>query len=131
MGKHQCAFCGNDKFLLKTNLIIAVGEKYYETTTEEFIICSECQKKLELAKIQTEIDFVKKMKKDAMTNVLTLPDDTRFYVVNGAWNGYITSDEKGNRIIYAGVSDFSDLTKCANKLVLNKDGEYLLEINIL
>lgn len=41
---------------------------------------------------------------DKYTDVATLPDNTFFYVKNGCWNGFVTS-ENGIKVMYIGVGD--------------------------
>ena len=62
MSNYKCDFCGNDKFLSYKNLVTGIGNYRYIKQTKKFIICSDCENKLEDAKIQLEIDFVNKVK---------------------------------------------------------------------
>lgn len=62
MSNHKCDFCGNNKFLSKKSLVTGIGNHRYVKETQEFIICSNCENKLEDAKIQVEINFTNKVK---------------------------------------------------------------------
>jgi len=66
-----------------------------------------------------------------ITNVLELSDGTFFYVNNGAWTGFVDSDESGNKVVYAGVEKVYPITGFINKIVFSKDSEYPLSIDII
>lgn len=53
-------------------------------------------------------------------NVTWFPDGTYFYVENGGWLGYITTNEDGKRVMYTGVS--------ADRKDPTEEGTYVIKI---
>lgn len=62
------------------------------------------------------------------TDISKLPDGTFFYVNNGAWQGYITT-ENNTKVCYAGATKKNPTKEYVNRFILND--EYYLNINIL
>ena len=62
------------------------------------------------------------------TDISKLPDGTFFYVNNGAWLGYVTT-ENNNKVCYAGATKKNPTKEYVNRFILND--EYYLNINIL
>lgn len=59
-----------------------------------------------------------------ITNLATLPDKTYSYVTNGNWDGYVDSDDNGNKIIYCGVDNKNPTENYTNKITLGNNDKY-------
>lgn len=67
-------------------------------------------------------------KKPKYTDISKLPNGTFFYVNNGAWTGYVTTED-GNKICYAGVTKKNPTKEYIRHFIINDT--YELNINIL
>ena len=65
------------------------------------------------------------VRKNCYTNISKLPDGTFFYVNNGCWQGYVTT-ENGIKVCYAGVSKKNPTEEYVNRFVVS----YTYELNI-
>ena len=63
-----------------------------------------------------------------VTKIKYLKDGTLFYVSNGHWDGYVTT-ENGEKVLYTGVDTFKPTEVYVNRMVL--DDKYKLDIDIL
>ena len=69
-----------------------------------------------------------KVQKNKYVNISKLPDGTFFYVNNGCWQGYVTT-ENGVKVCYAGASKKNPTEEYVNRFVVNDT--YELNIDIL
>ncbi len=93
----------------------------------------ECKQVLEnrrfnLEKIHIEEHNVGLNYLNRMTDISELPDRTFFYVENGAWQGYVTT-ENGEKICYAGASKSNPTEEYIHRFVVNSP--YKAKITIL
>ena len=56
-----------------------------------------------------------------------LPDETFFYVNNGHWQGFVTT-ENGNKVCYAGASKKNPTKEYVRRFIPDKDYELVIEI---
>ena len=62
------------------------------------------------------------------TDVFKLPDGTYFYVENGHWFGFVTTENEG-KVLYAGVNRDNPTNDCVNRIIIEE--KHMLWITII
>ena len=79
------------------------------------------------ASIKLRREEREKVQKNSCVNISKLPDGTFFYVNNGCWQGYITT-ENGVKVCYAGASKKNPTKEYVNRFAVNDTYELYIDI---
>lgn len=72
-------------------------------------------------------EFKKVRNVNGYTNVATLPDGTLFYVYNGGWTGYVTTENE-DKVCYAGVNVNNPTEEYVNRIIINDGYDLMIDI---
>lgn len=73
------------------------------------------------------LEDLEKDTKNSYVDISTLPDGTFFYVNNGCWQGYVTT-ENGVKVCYSGASKKNPTEEYVNRIIVSDAYELCIDI---